>query len=96
MGRVLRKELEGDDIRVTTITPGGFTTNLGRGFLPESQQKMGEALARLKIDPTGPDRQKLMGDPQQVVKIIRYVLEQPIEINLSEITIRPAISLNMD
>ncbi len=96
LGQVLRKELEGDDIRVTTISPGGFTTNLGRGLLAESQLKMAEAIGRLKIDPAGPEGSKLMGDPQHVVNLVRYVLEQPIELNLSEITIRPAISLNID
>lgn len=46
----------GDDIRVTSISPDGFTTNLGRGLLAESQEKM--------------------GDPQHVVNLVRYVLEQ--------------------
>ena len=32
LGRTLRRELEGDDIRVTTVIPGGFATNLARGF----------------------------------------------------------------
>jgi|TARA_B100002003_G_scaffold251902_1_gene298728 NAD(P)-dependent dehydrogenase (short-subunit alcohol dehydrogenase family) len=96
LGQVLRRELERDDIRATNIIPGGFTTNLGRGLLPETQEQMAEAVGKLGINPAGPDAAKLMGDPQEVANVVRYVLERPIALNLSEITIRPAVSLNID
>jgi len=95
MGRTLRRELEGDDIRVTTIIPGGFATNLARGFTPQMLEKMVSASAQLGYDPAGPDARKLMGDPAHVAGIVRYVLEQPIELNLEEITIRPAVSMDL-
>lgn len=95
MGRCLRKELEGDDIRVTTIVPGGFATNLVRGFGPQSLERIQKNMAQSSIDPNGPEGRKLMGDPALVANLVKYVLEQPIELNLEEITIRPAINLNL-
>ena len=95
LGRTLRKELEGDDIRATTIIPGGFATSLARGFDASSVARLQANMAALGIDANGPDGRKLMGDPERVADMVRYVLEQPIELNLEEITIRPAVSLDL-
>jgi len=95
LGKVLRKELEQDDIRVTTIIPGGFTTQLARGFSEESMARFATAAAAAEFDPEGADAQRFLGDPQHVADMVRYVLEQPIDLNLEEITIRPAVSLDL-
>ena len=95
LGRVLRRELENDDIRVTTIIPGGFATQLGRGFSEESMARFTRAAAAVGFDPEAADAQRVLGDPQHVANIITYVLEQPIDLNLEEITIRPAFSLDV-
>jgi NAD(P)-dependent dehydrogenase (short-subunit alcohol dehydrogenase family) len=95
LGRVLRRELENDDIRVTTIIPGGFATQLGRGFSEASMARFATAIAAVGFDPEGADAQRVLGDPQHVADVIRYVLEQPIDLNLEEITIRPAFSLDV-
>lgn len=95
LGRVLRKELENDDIRVSTIIPGGFATQLGRGFSEDSMARFTRAAAAVGFDPGAADAQRILGDPQHVADIIRYVLEQPIDLNLEEITIRPAFSLDV-
>jgi len=95
LGRTLRRELERDDIRITTIVPGGFASNLSRGFDAGSIARLQANMANLDIDLTGPEGGKLMGDPERVAEMVRYVLAQPIEINLEEITIRPAISLEL-
>ena len=95
LGRVLRKELENDDIRVTTIIPGGFTTQLARGFSEASMARFATAIAAVGFDPEGADARRVLGNPQHVADIIRYVLEQPIDLNLEEITIRPAFSLDV-
>jgi NADP-dependent 3-hydroxy acid dehydrogenase YdfG len=95
VGRILRRELEQDDIRVTTISPGGFATNLIRGFTPQMVEKVVEASTRIGFDPSAPDARKAMGDPENVAKMVRYVLDQPIELNLEEITIRPAIAMDL-
>ena len=95
LGRVLRKELEQDDIRVTTIIPGGFATQLARGFSEESMTRFGKAAAEVGFDPEGVDAQRILGDPQHVANMVRYVLEQPIDLNLEEIIIRPPINLDL-
>lgn len=95
LGRVLRKELEKDNIRVTTIIPGGFATQLARGFSEESMARFATAAAEVGFDPEGEDSQRIMGNPQHVADMVKYVLEQPIDLNLEEITIRPAFSLDL-
>jgi len=95
LGRVLRKELEHDDIRVTTIIPGGFATQLGRGFSQEFVERFQAGVAAKGLDLEGPDAQRILGDPQHVANLIQYVLEQPIELNLEEIVVRPAYSLDV-
>jgi len=95
LGRALRKELEQDDIRVTTIIPGGFATQLARGFSEEYLARFVTAAAAVGFDPEGEDAQRILGNPQHVADMVRYVLEQPIDLNLEEITIRPAVSLDL-
>jgi NAD(P)-dependent dehydrogenase (short-subunit alcohol dehydrogenase family) len=95
MGRALRKELEQDDIRVTTIIPGGFVTQLGRGFSEGFMARMASAMADTGIEPGTEEARRLLGDPQHVANMVRYVLEQPIDLNLEEIVIRPPVSLDL-
>ncbi|WP_340313440.1 SDR family oxidoreductase [Rhizorhabdus argentea] len=95
ISRSLRLELEHDDIRVTSIVPGGFATNLGRSLEPETLQVLGAAAANKGVDLQGPSSVKAFGDPAKIAATIRFVLEQPIELNLQEIVIRPAISLEL-
>lgn len=92
LGKSLRHELENDDIRVTTIIPGGFSTNLGRSFPPETMARMQEKIGGMGID----DMSRLMGDPDEIAKVVEYVLMQPININLEEIVVRPAVDLQVD
>jgi NADP-dependent 3-hydroxy acid dehydrogenase YdfG len=92
IGETLRAELERDDIRVATIIPGGFNTQLSRGFTPDSLANLGGNLERLGIDPTSPDMAKIVGNPQHIANAVRYILEAPIEINIQEMLIRPPIS----
>ena len=92
IGDTLRAEVEQDDIRVATIIPGGFSTQLSRDFLPESMANLGGNLQRLGIDPTGPDMAKIVGDPQHIANAVRYILEQPIDINIQEMVVRPPVS----
>lgn len=92
LGKSLRHELEGDDIRVTTIIPGGFSTNLARSFPPEVLAQMQEKIGAMGVA----DMSRLMGDPDEIAKVIEYVLMQPININLEEIVVRPAVDLQID
>lgn len=95
MGRSLRHELEGDDIRITTIIPGGFATNLQRDFTPETIERVKQRFAEANFDPESPKARNLMGDPVHIANTVSYILDQPIEINLPEITVRPAMHVDI-
>lgn len=89
--RTLRKELERDAIRVSVVVPGGFRTNLARGYAPDELAMLGE-----KIQLLNAPIEHLLGDPDEIARIIEYTLASPPEINLSEIVIRPPIALEFD
>ncbi len=95
LGRVLRKELEQDDIRVTTIIPGGFATQLGWGFSEGFKARFETAVKAIGFDPEAADAPRILGNPQHVADLVKYVLAQPIDLNLEEITIRPPFSLDL-
>lgn len=89
--RTLRKELERDAIRVSLVVPGGFRTNLARGYAPDELAMLGE-----KIEQLNAPIEQLLGDPDEIARIVEYTLASPPEINLSEIVIRPPIALEFD
>ena len=93
ISRSLRLELEEDDIRVTTIVLGGFETQLGRYVNPESFASLVENAKRKGYDVSKPN-EKLMGDPNHLARTVLFVLEQPIDINLQEIIIRPPVNIS--
>lgn len=92
IGDTLREELEQDDIRVCSLVPGGFATQLARGFQPEQLATIAAAFAENGFEFGGPGTERLISDPQHIANMVRYVLEQPIDINLQEIVIRPPVS----
>jgi NADP-dependent 3-hydroxy acid dehydrogenase YdfG len=53
------------------------------------------ASAALNIDMTGPDVRRIMADPEHAAELVAFVLSQPIEVNLEQITIRPAVDLSL-
>ena len=89
--RTLRKELERDAIRMTVIVPGGFRTNLSRGYAPEELTMLGREIEKLNAP-----IEHLLGDPDEIARIIEYIVGAPPEINLSEVVIRPPIALEFD
>jgi len=91
IGASLRRELEQDNIRVTTIVPGGFATQLARGFQPEQLEQVSRSFAEMGLDVSGAGIAKVMSDPQHIANIILYLLAQPIDLNIQEIVIRPPI-----
>lgn len=94
-GRTMRRELEYDDIRIATIVPGGFASNLARNLTPEVMDGLGQAVARTGYDPAGPQASRIFSDPIHIGRLVRYILEQPIDINFEEITIRPPVHVGM-
>jgi NADP-dependent 3-hydroxy acid dehydrogenase YdfG len=92
IGRSLREEIEPDDIRITTIVPGGFTTQLGRYMEPETWAAIAKNVQNKGIAFDGPRPARLMGDPDQIAKTIEFIVDQPIDINFEKVTIRPAVN----
>lgn len=98
----LRKELEGDTIRTTSIMPGVFATNFVRHI--DSNMVAGVA-AMAGIEKVAFDEQRRLpkgqldqiqqampdtfGDVIHVARAVEYVVTQPIEINIEELIIRP-------
>lgn len=89
--RTLRKELERDAIRMSVVVPGGFLTNLARGYAPEELAMMARKIETLNVT-TG----QILGDPDEVARIIEYIVAAPPDINLSEVVIRPPVALEFD
>jgi NAD(P)-dependent dehydrogenase (short-subunit alcohol dehydrogenase family) len=93
IARTLRAELEQDQIRISTVTPGGFQTALGRSLEPETIQFYMSVAERKGMSFGATPDVRLLGDPVHVAKQVLHILEQPIEIDLQEIIVRPPISL---
>jgi NAD(P)-dependent dehydrogenase (short-subunit alcohol dehydrogenase family) len=91
IGRTLRCELEKDDIRVSTIVPGGFATNLGRDVEPESWAAIAKKLDSKGLQFGGADQHRVVGDPDHIAKAVEFVIDQPIDINFETLTIRPPV-----
>lgn len=92
IGDTLREELEQDDIRVCTIVPGGFTTNLARGFLPETLEGLAKGFAAMGLEFGGAGTERILSDPQHIADMVCYVMQAPIELNIQEIVMRPPVS----
>jgi NADP-dependent 3-hydroxy acid dehydrogenase YdfG len=101
ISNTLRAELEGDTIRVVTIMPGAIATNFGRNFNPaviqgivrmsgvEVEVKQGERLPDEVFERLeGPLRQTL-GSPDDIASAVLYAVTQPIDVNVSEMVVRP-------
>ena len=92
----LRNELEADPIRITTIVPGGFSTNLGRDLAPEEraafQQAMGDKLAACEPDADG--RTPYFGVPDDIARAVLFAVAQPSYLNISEMVVRPARNID--
>lgn len=97
----LREELEGDTIRVVNVMPGAILTNFARNFDPEFvsrfiraagadvEVKRGERLPDPVLEKLQPALKQLLGRPEDVARAVLYAVTQPIEVNVSEIVVRP-------
>ncbi|MEM7568805.1 MAG: SDR family NAD(P)-dependent oxidoreductase [Pseudomonadota bacterium] len=91
----LRDELEGDDIRVVNIVPGAFSTNLGRNMTPEQLQGLMDAFQRAPVEPDEEGRTALVGLPDDIARAVLYAVSQPININIGEMVVRPAMNTTL-
>ena len=93
----LRLELEKDQIRVSTVIPGAFATNLGRDMPPEVRDRFLEEM-RAKGPHAAPDetgRSAIMGLPEDIARAVAFVLAQPPSLNIPELVIRPQMDLTI-
>lgn len=104
----LRQELEDDTIRVTAIKPGVFASNFIRNMDPEMINgmaasiglgdlnfKKGDTLDRDMIAAFQKAMGPTVGDTQEIAKAVLYVVQQPIELNIEELVIRPQKSMTI-
>jgi NADP-dependent 3-hydroxy acid dehydrogenase YdfG len=97
----LRKELEGDTIRVVNVMPGAVATNFARNFDPEFlagfvkasgvavEVKKGERLPDEVLERLQPVLKQLLAAPDDVARAVLFAVTQPIEVNVAEIVVRP-------
>ncbi|OHV41526.1 MULTISPECIES: SDR family oxidoreductase [Pseudofrankia] len=103
----LRQELEGDDIRVTSLLPGVVATNAVRNFTPEVIAGIG-ALAGAALDVVPGQRlpesvldaaqaalETHIARPDDIADAVLYVLGTPLRLNIPEIVIRPAQTMSV-
>ena len=101
----LRDELEDDSIRVSSVMPGATATNFGRNFPPHFIEQIvaasgmqvevqpGEHLPSEVLDQMRERLPTLLADPDSVAEAIHYLVTQPINVNIAEITVRPPKSI---
>lgn len=91
----LRHEVEGDNIRVVNIVPGAFATNLGRNMTPEQMEAMMQAFQRAPVEPDEEGRTPLVGLPADIANAVVYAVTQPINLNIAEMIVRPAMNTQL-
>jgi NADP-dependent 3-hydroxy acid dehydrogenase YdfG len=103
----LRDELQDDDIRVTSLMPGVFASNFVRNMDPDFINGMAQMLGfelDFKAGDKLPDElqqkiidamNKQVGDSQALADAVVYIVEQPINLGIDEIIVRPQKNLEM-
>jgi NADP-dependent 3-hydroxy acid dehydrogenase YdfG len=103
----LRKELEGDTIRVVNVMPGAIATNFARNFDPafvagfvkmaglDVEVKKGERLPDEVFEKLSSQLAQLLGDPADVANAVLYAVTQPQNVNIADIVVRPPKQLDL-
>jgi len=103
----LRKELEGDTIRVVNIMPGAVATNFARNFPPEFVQgivsslglqadfKPGEQMPAELLDQVAKAGKLFLAAADDIARAVLYAVTQPIELNVFEMVVRPQRQLQL-
>lgn len=103
----LRKELEEDNIRVINIMPGAVATNFARNFGPEMVKNFGKMagieveilegnkISEDQINDLHNKMSKVMCSAQDIANSVLYSVTQPINVNITELVVRPAKSLQI-
>jgi NAD(P)-dependent dehydrogenase (short-subunit alcohol dehydrogenase family) len=95
LGQSLRLELERDPIRITTIIPGAFATNLGRDMDPATRARFMAEIAKKGVAPDADGRAAFMGLPDDIARAVTFVLSQPPGLNIPELIVRPQMDLTI-
>jgi NADP-dependent 3-hydroxy acid dehydrogenase YdfG len=107
ISNTLRNEVEDDSIRVVTILPGLIGTNFGRNYDPaviagfvkasgvDVEIKKGERLPDEVFERFPAPMRRIMGHPDDVANAVLYAVTQPIDVNISEISVRPPKQINV-
>ncbi len=95
----LRKELENDPIRVTTIMPGGIATNFARNYDPEVLKGLigelpfefqrGQRISDEMLTQIQTKFKQVVCSPEDVARTVLYAITQSIDINIAEIVVCP-------
>jgi len=103
----LRKELENDRIRVVNIMPGAVATNFARNFDPEFVQGLaraagveadfepGQHMPQEAVDRLQKLARESLASADDVARAVLFAVTQPIELNVSELVVRPARQLQL-
>lgn len=103
----LRDELQDDDIRVTSLMPGVFQSNFIRNLDPATVNSIaqmvgvefdfqpGQKVSQEVLDKAQAALSNMVGDPQALADAVVYVMQQPINVGIDEIVIRPQKNLDM-
>ncbi len=101
----LRKELEGDPIRVTTLMPGAVATNFARYYEPEALKavlgvselpfthKQGQRLPDHILEQVQLMLNELLCSPDDIARAVLFAVTQPLRVNIAELTVRPPRSI---
>lgn len=102
----LREELEGDDIRITAIMPGVTATNFVRNLDEASVQmiggmvgielehRAGDKLPDEVLEKTQAALESHIAKPEDVADTVAFVVSTPRRLNIPELVVRPAESLD--
>lgn len=103
----LRRELEGDDVRVTAILPGVTATNFARNLNDASVEAIG-AMIGVELNHTRGDKlpdevlekaqaalESHIAKPEDVAATVAFVVGTPRRLNIPELVVRPAQSLDI-
>ncbi len=103
----LREELENEPIRTVTILPGAVGTNFARNFPPAAVQgfvkaagmdievQKGQALPDAVLETLNARAAQILAKPQDIADAALYAVTQPIDLAISEITVRPGKSIDV-
>ena len=101
----LRQELEGDDIRITSLMPGVIATNFARHMDPtvvagiaalagaDVEFTPGQRLPEEALEKAQANLESHIAKPDDIADAVHYVVSLPSRLNIPELIVRPAQSL---